>query len=113
MFIELSRPRPDDVLLLTDLHAGNVLSGTRHPWLVVDPKPYVGDRHYDVQQHLLNCTAALQTEPVRLLTEVADLAGLDASRVQQSLFARCVQEVLGNEQLWPGLDTVVSRLHPH
>ena len=59
LFRELSRPGPDDVLLFTDLHAGNVLSGQRRPWLLIDPKPYIGDPHYDLLQHLLNCDASL------------------------------------------------------
>lgn len=42
------------VLLCTDLHAGNLLAARREPWLVIDPKPYVGDPTYDVLQHLLN-----------------------------------------------------------
>ena len=37
---------------------GHVLSGQRRPWLLIDPKPYVGDPHYDVLQHLLNCRIA-------------------------------------------------------
>jgi streptomycin 6-kinase len=32
-----------EVMLATDLHAGNVLQAEREPWLVVDPKPFVGD----------------------------------------------------------------------
>jgi len=60
LFRELSRTGPTEVLLFTDLHAGNVLSGERRPWLLIDPKPYVGDPHYDVLQHLLNCNASLQ-----------------------------------------------------
>ena len=28
-------------VLFTDLHAGNVLSGQRRPWLLIDPNPYV------------------------------------------------------------------------
>ena len=95
LFRELSRTAPKDVLLFTDLHAGNVLSAQRRPWLLIDPKPYVGDPHYDVLQHLLNCDRSLQADPVSLLTEVADLAGLDPGRVRQWLFARCVQESLG------------------
>ena len=95
LFRELSRTGPPDVLLFTDLHAGNVLSGERRPWLLIDPKPYVGDPHYDVLQHLLNCNESLQADPIGLLTEVADLAHLDAERVRQWLFARCVQESLG------------------
>lgn len=110
LFRELSRTGPTEVLLLTDLHAGNVLSGERRPWLLIDPKPYVGDPHYDVLQHLLNCTGSLQADPIGLLTEVADLAGLDAGRVRQWLFARCVQESLGEGPPWPALDVVLHRL---
>jgi streptomycin 6-kinase len=32
------------VLLGTDVHAGNVLRAKRSPWLVINPKPFVGDR---------------------------------------------------------------------
>ena len=110
LFRELSRPGPADVLLLTDLHAGNVLSGERRPWLLIDPKPYVGDPHYDVLQHLLNCEESLAADPIGLLTEVADLAGLDPGRVRQWLFARCVQESLDGGGPWPALDVVLHRL---
>ena len=110
LFRELSRSGPTEVLLFTDLHAGNVLSGSRRRWLLIDPKPYVGDPHYDVLQHLLNCNASLQTDPIGLLTEVSDLAGLDAGRVRQWLFARCVQECLSEGSPWPALDVVARRL---
>ena len=110
LFRELSRTAPTEVLLITDLHAGNVLAGERCPWLVIDPKPYVGDPHYDVLQHLLNCDDSLQADPVGLLTEVADLAGLDDRRVRRWLFARCVQELLGDGPTWPGLDVVLQTL---
>lgn len=110
LFRELSQPAPTDVLLLTDLHAGNVLAGERRPWLLIDPKPYVGDPHYDVSQHLLNCNGSLQADPIGLLTEVADLAGLDAIRVRQWLLARCVQELLGEGPPWPGIEHVARRL---
>jgi streptomycin 6-kinase len=110
LFRDLSRPAPTDVLLCTDLHAGNVLSGGRRPWLLIDPKPYVGDPHYDVVQHLLNCDASLPADPIGLLTRVADLAGLDAGRIRQWLFARCVQESLSPESPWPALAAVLPRL---
>jgi streptomycin 6-kinase len=110
LFRELSRTGPTEVLLFTDLHAGNVLSGERRPWLLIDPKPYVGDPHYDVLQHLLNCNESLRADPIGLLTEVADLAGLDAGRVRQWLFARSVLEILGEGPSWPALDVVLHRL---
>ena len=40
LFEELPRTAPIDVLLATDLHAGNVLRAQREPWLVIDPKPF-------------------------------------------------------------------------
>jgi streptomycin 6-kinase len=110
LFRELARTGPTEVLLFTDLHAGNVLSGQRCPWLLIDPKPYVGDPHYDVLQHLLNCNGSLRADPIGLLTQVADLAGLDAGRVRQWLFARSVQESLSDGPPWPGLDEVRRRL---
>jgi streptomycin 6-kinase len=110
LFRQLSRPGPTDVLLFTDLHAGNVLSGTRYPWLLIDPKPYVGDPHYDVTQHLLNCSESLPSDPIGVANRVADLAGLDATRVRQWLFARCIQERLGGDSPWLALDVVLDHL---
>ena len=50
---ELSRPAAGDVLLGTDVHAGNVLAAEREPWLVIDPKPFVGDPAYDANGILI------------------------------------------------------------
>jgi streptomycin 6-kinase len=88
LFLELAAPGPEDVLLATDLHAGNVLSAHRAPWLAIDPKPFVGDRSYDVTQHLLNCVPRLQRDPSGTVARVAELAGLDAERVALWMFAR-------------------------
>lgn len=62
-FAELARSGPEDVLLGTDLHAGNVLPAQREPWPVIDPKPFAGDRAYDATQHLMNCKARLRCDP--------------------------------------------------
>lgn len=35
-----------------DLHYGNVLEGSREPWLVIDPKPLAGDPEFGVAQLL-------------------------------------------------------------
>ena len=47
------------VLLCTDLHPENVLASRRVPWLMIDPKPYVGDPTYDPVQHMFNFPARL------------------------------------------------------
>ena len=41
-------------LVNQDLHGGNVLSATREPWLVIDPKPLVGERELEASGPLRN-----------------------------------------------------------
>ncbi len=110
--IELFRRLPADadrrVVLCTDLHAGNVLAAEREPWLVIDPKPHVGDPSYDVLQHMLNCPARLHSDPLRLTGRMADLTGLDPERIRLWLFARCVQE----SPAWPSLADVARHVAP-
>jgi streptomycin 6-kinase len=38
----------EQVLLHQDLHADNVLRAEREPWLVIDPKPLVGEREFSL-----------------------------------------------------------------
>ena len=87
------------MLLCTDLHAGNLLASQREPWLVIDPKPYVGDPTYDVLQHMLNCEERLLADPEGLVHALADLLDLDRERLLLWLFARCVQESPDSPQL--------------
>jgi streptomycin 6-kinase len=61
LLAELPRSSSDEVLLTTDLHAGNVLRAQREPWLAIDPKPFVGERAYDLTQHLSNCKRRMLT----------------------------------------------------
>jgi streptomycin 6-kinase len=108
LFRGLPESAPRTVLLCTDLHAGNVLATQREPWLVIDPKPYVGDPTYDALQHMLNCAPRLHTKPMDLIVRMAGLLDLDAARLQLWLFARCVQE----SPDWPGLADVARRIAP-
>jgi streptomycin 6-kinase len=103
--IELFRTLPAsadrNLLLVTDLHAGNILRAEREPWLMIDPKPYVGGPTYDALQHMLNCEQRLLTEPVPFAHRLAGLLDLDPHRLLLWLFARCVQESLGQPDLAP------------
>jgi streptomycin 6-kinase len=92
LFDELARSAPQDVLLATDLHAGNILQSRREPWLVIDPKPFAGDPAYDVTQHLFNCDLRLRADPDRTVRRIADLLGLDQNRVRLWTFARAAAE---------------------
>ena len=92
LFEELPLTSAKDVLLATDLHAGNVLRAQREPWLVIDPKPFLGDPAYDATQHLLNCTTRLQSDPLGTIDRFADLLGVDRERVGLWMFARLAVE---------------------
>jgi streptomycin 6-kinase len=92
LFQELSQQAPADVLLATDLHAGNVLRARREPWLVIDPKPFVGDPAYDATQHLFNCEARLCADPDGTIRRFADLLGVEHDRVRLWMFARAAAE---------------------
>lgn len=110
--IELFRSLPSTaeryVLLCTDLHPENVLAARREPWLVIDPKPYVGDPMYDPLQHMLNFPDRLAADAAGFAQRMAGLLDLDAERLTQWLFARCVQESVDQ----PDLRSVVKDLAP-
>jgi streptomycin 6-kinase len=92
MLRELAATAGRSVLLCTDLHAENVLSARREPWLVIDPKPFVGDPAFDPVQHILNCDRRLADDPAGMANRMADLCEVEAERVRLWLFARCAQE---------------------
>ena len=110
--IELFRSLPGtaerSALLFTDLHPDNVLAAAREPWLVIDPKPYVGDPTYDPLQHMLNAPNRLAADPVGFVRRMAGLLDLDNERLRQWLFARCVQESVDH----PHLLSVIPKLAP-
>jgi streptomycin 6-kinase len=109
--IGLLRSLPADasrqVLLCTDLHAENILAANRESWLVIDPKPYLGDPTYDAVQYMLNCDR-LFTDPAGLVHRMAVLLDLDRHRLANWLFARCVQESIDQ----PALCDIAVRLAP-
>ena len=104
LFQELSRGQSDYMLLATDLHAGNVLAARRESWLVIDPKPFVGDPLYDATQHLLNCEQRMRQAPIATIDRFADLLDVDAERVRSWMFARAAAENRDDwDDWWTGL----------
>jgi streptomycin 6-kinase len=89
---QLAATANTEVVLVTDLHAGNVLRAQREPWLMIDPKPFVGDAAYDATQHLLNCESRLQSDPFAMVLRIANLLSLDPERIRIWLFARAAAE---------------------
>jgi len=97
LYVELPKTARESVLLATDLHAGNVLKSSRRPWLMIDPKPFVGDPAYDLVQHLLNCEGRMRSDPHGTIRRVADLAEQDEERVALWVFARLATGTWGVE----------------
>ena len=107
LFRKLPRTAERSALLATDLHAENVLAAKRMPWLLIDPKPYLGDPTYDALQHLLN--RSLRPDPLTVVHRMATLLGLDPDRLRRWFFARCVVESIEN----PHLRRVAEAIRPH
>jgi streptomycin 6-kinase len=110
VFRELARPASTDTLLVTDLHAGNVLRAEREPWLMIDPKPFIGDVSYDLVQHLINCEDRLHADPISLIKRLAELAEIDAERLRLWTFARVAAEPREdwNKTLWLDIGRALS-----
>lgn len=107
IFEALLNDAPCDVLLATDLHAGNVLRAQREPWLVIDPKPFYGDPAYDATQHLLNRKERLGSKPKSTISRFADLLDVDRERVQLWTFARLASTSTGD---WHKSQALARRL---
>ncbi|HEU4865113.1 MAG TPA: aminoglycoside phosphotransferase family protein [Actinomycetota bacterium] len=69
-------------LVNQDLHGGNILSATREPWLVIDPKPLVGERELDAVGLLRNAALNGGAPAVRRWLEMLAKLGLDRERAQ-------------------------------
>jgi len=106
LFKELPGSTAREVLLATDLHAGNVLRAEREPWLVIDPKPFVGDPAYDATQHLFNCFERLRSDPDKTIRRLSDLLGVEYERVRLWTFARAAAEP---REDWNKVDLALAR----
>ena len=69
-------------LVNQDLHGGNILSATREPWLVIDPKPLAGERELDAVGLLRNAAWNGGAPAVRRWLDMLAELGLDRERAQ-------------------------------
>jgi streptomycin 6-kinase len=69
-------------LVNQDLHGGNILRAEREPWLVIDPKPLLGERELDAVGLLRNVVVGNARGSIdRMLDALASL-GLDRDRLR-------------------------------
>lgn len=81
--LELSSSQGEQVLLHQDLHAENVLAAQREPWLVIDPKPLVGEREFSVAPIVRSFELGARREDVlHRLDRLTSELGLDRERAR-------------------------------
>ncbi len=84
---ELAADQEELVVVHQDLHGGNVLRAEREPWLIIDPKPLVGERAFDVAS-LVRDRRELLLQPAgasmvrRRLDVLEEELGLDRERMR-------------------------------
>ena len=76
--VELAR-EPCDVLVHGDLHGDNVLSGSREPWLAIDPKPVAGAPERGFAEFIWTRADEIDNIPATVRC-LADAAKLDLER---------------------------------
>lgn len=81
----------EDFVVNRDAHFGNVLSAGREPWLLIDPKPVVGDPAFDGAFLLLQNLDRPTPEPV---DRIARGLAVDAGRLRDWALVRAVDNIL-------------------
>lgn len=79
-------------LVHADLHYGNVLAGTRQPWLAIDPKAIAGDPELSVPELMwTRLDEADQADDIRaLLAAITHAAALDPAKARAWTIVRAV-----------------------
>jgi streptomycin 6-kinase len=88
---ELPPSQGKQVLLHQDLHADNVLRAEREPWLVIDPKPLVGEREFSLAPIIRSFGLGHSARAVRhRLDRLSGELGLDRERARGWAVAQTV-----------------------
>jgi streptomycin 6-kinase len=94
----LAPTQGEQVLLHQDLHGDNVLAAEREPWLVIDPKPLVGEREFAVAPIVRSVELGHSRRDVlyrfeRLTSEL----GLDRERARGWTIGQTIAWSIGSE----------------
>jgi streptomycin 6-kinase len=78
-------------LVHADLHYGNVLAGTREPWLAIDPRAVAGDPEQSVPELMWTRIDELDDEAIpTLLDVIVDAGRLNAEKARAWTVVRAV-----------------------
>lgn len=110
---ELLASAPDARLMHGDLHHDNIVSASREPWLIIDPKGLVGDPGYEMGPFLNNPYGRMETwpDPARQLARRVDIFAERLGYLRERIIAWAfVQAVLS--AAWHVEDTGDDRWGP-
>ncbi len=93
---ELGAGTEEPVLANRDYHLGNVLAARREPWLLIDPKPLVGEPAFDTGHFLRSLLPPEIDLPLvtGLIDWLAGELGLDPEAIRRWAFVRSVEDAL-------------------
>jgi len=92
----LATPDANDMLVNRDPHLGNALSAQREPWLLIDPKPLVGEPAFDGGYLLLGLLGDEATPEIatQFADRVAAGLGVAAKRVRAWALTRAIENAM-------------------
>jgi len=103
----LATSQGEQVLLHQDLHTDNVLAARREPWLVIDPKPLVGEREFSVAPIVRDYVLGHSRDDVlRRLDRLTAELGLDRDRAIGWTVGQTMAWMFESTQLRKHLETV-------
>ena len=93
----------EQVLVNQDLHADNVLRAQREPWLVIDPKPLVGEREFGIAAIVRGRELGHSREAViHRLDRLSDELHLDRDRARRWALAHTIAWAFDDGDVEPG-----------
>jgi len=103
----LADTQGEAVLLHQDLHGQNVLAADREPWLVIDPKPLVGEREFSVAPIVRDFDLGHSEHAARRrLDRVTAELGLDRERARAWTIGQTIAWCFDSQYLETHTDTV-------
>jgi streptomycin 6-kinase len=99
---ELAPTQGEQVIVHQDLHAGNVLRAEREPWLVIDPKPLVGEREFGLAPVVRGAELGHSREHVlHRLDRLSSGLALDRDRACGWAFVQTLAWGIEESVVWP------------
>jgi streptomycin 6-kinase len=104
---ELAPTQGEQVLLHQDLHGENVLAAAREPWLVIDPKPLVGEREFAVAPIVRSVELGHSRRDVlHRLDRLTSELGLDRERARGWTIGQTIAWSVGSDYHATHVETV-------